>query len=396
MEDQAAKVLRALTERYDPQVFELARPRARLRLIGAGDQEFDVTLDGRSAKLTKASRDAPPNAVLTADAQTWQDIADDLRGGMDAFRRGRLSIRRDLHLGVGFLAATARPEPGRKGLTFRQIETAAGHISICEAGEGPPVVMVHGLGATKVSMLPTLAALAPQHRAIAVDLPGCGDSDKPILARYDAAFFAASMTALLDSLEIDRADFIGNSMGGRVALEVGLSRPDRVRRLVMLAPSLAWLRDRPWAPYLRLVMPQLGLIQPAPRPIVEAIVRNLIPGSEEQWAAAGIDEFLRSYLTPRGRAAFYAAARNIYLEVPYGPDGFLTGLAWLQPPSLFVWGKLDQVVPLRFERHVRRALPQAEHVELPCGHVPQLEAPKQTHEAVIRFLGAAQTTAAYS
>jgi pimeloyl-ACP methyl ester carboxylesterase len=401
MGDKAEKVLRKLTERYDPQVFELGRRHARIRLVGASDQAFDVSLNGRTAKLTPAKPELRPHAVLIADAQTWKDIAADLRGGMEAFRRGKLSIRHDLHLGVGFLAATARPEPGRKGLTFRQIETAAGHISICEAGEGPPVILTHGLGATKVSMLPTLAALAPHHRAIAVDLPGFGDSAKPILARYDAAFFAASMTALLDSLDVDRADFVGNSMGGRVALEVGLSRPDRVRRLVMLAPSLAWLRDRPWAPYLRLVMPQLGLIQPAPRPIVEAIVRNLIPGSEEQWAAAGIDEFLRSYLSPRGRAAFYAAARNIYLEEPYGPDGFWTRLPSLEPPSLFVWGRMDQIVPPRFQSHVRRVLPQAEHLELPCGHVPQLEAPKLTHEAVIRFLAATQpgdqrATAAYS
>ena len=132
--------------------------------------------------------------------------------------------------------------------------------------------MIHGLGATKVSFLPTLAALAGTHRCIAVDLPGFGDSVKPIRARYDARFFARSMVALLDALELERAHLIGNSMGGRVALEVGLRAPDRVGRLVLLAPSLAWLRNRPWAPLLRLVAPQLGLIQPAPRAIVEAIV----------------------------------------------------------------------------------------------------------------------------
>ncbi len=110
-------------------------------------------------------------------------------------------------------------------------------------------------------------------------------------------------------------------MGGRVALEVGLLAPERVERIGLLAPSLAWLRDRPWAPFLKLVAPQLGLIQPAPRPVVEAIVRRVIPGADNEWTAAGIDEFLRSYLTPRGRAAFYAAARNIYLEEPYGPRG---------------------------------------------------------------------------
>jgi pimeloyl-ACP methyl ester carboxylesterase len=248
--------------------------------------------------------------------------------------------------------------------------------------------MIHGLGATKVSFLPTLAALAPHHHAIAVDLPGFGDSDKPILAPYNAAYFAETMTALLDALELDRADFAGNSMGGRVAIEVGLRAPERVRRIALLAPSLAWLRDRPWAPYLRWVAPQLGLIQPAPRAIVDGIVRRLIPGADEEWTAAGIDEFLRSYLTPRGRAAFYAAARNIYLEEPHGPEGFWTRLPGLKPPSLFVWGRKDPIVPISFVRYVREALPHAEHLELDCGHVPQLERPKQAHDALLSFFAA--------
>jgi pimeloyl-ACP methyl ester carboxylesterase len=385
----APLALRQLVDRYNPEVFELGRPRARIRLDGADSGLFDVLLDGRVARLVSADPDQRPDATLRADPETWQSIAEDLRGGMDAFRRGRLQVRHDLHLGIGFLAATADAQEG--GLRLRTIGTARGRIAISEAGTGPAVVMIHGLGATKVSFLPTLAALAPHHRAIAVDLPGFGDSDKPIQAPYNAPYFASAMTALLDALELDRADFVGNSMGGRVAIELGLRTPERARRVALLAPSLAWLRDRPWAPYLRWVPPQLGLIQPAPRAIVDGLVRRLIPGSDNEWTAAGIDEFLRSYLAPRGRAAFYAAARNIYLEEPHGPDGFWTRLRDLKPPSLFVWGRKDPVVPIRFARHVREALPQAEHLELDCGHVPQLERPRQTHDALLRFFAARGT-----
>ena len=194
------------------------------------------------------------------------------------------------------------------------------------------------------------------------------------------------MVALLDALELVRAHLVGNSMGGRLAIEVALRHPDRVACLGLLAPSLAWLRDRPWAPLLRLVAPQLGLIQPAPRPVVEAIVRRIVPGADEEWTAAGIDEFLRSYLTPRGRAAFYAAARNIYLEEPHGPDGFWTRLPSLSAPALFVWGRQDPIVPIGFARHVREALPRALHLELNGGHVPQLERPRETHRAMLSFL----------
>src|SRR5439155_9167575 len=192
---------------------------------------------------------------------------------------------------------------------------------------------------------------------------------KPLSARYDARFFARSVVALLDALEVDRADVVGNSMGGRVGVEVGLRDPGSVHRLALLAPSLAWQRERPWAPLLRLVPPQLGAIQPAPRAVVERLVRGAIPGGENGWTAVGVDEFLRSYLTPRGRAAFYAAARNIYLEEPRGPEGFWTRLPGLEPESLFVWGRRDPLVPFGFARHVREALPAARHLELDCGHV---------------------------
>jgi len=272
------------------------------------------------------------------------------------------------------------------GFESRRLDVDGVTINCALAGSGPPVVMVHGLGATKVSFLPTVAAFAGSHRAIAVDLPGFGDSVKPIRAPYDAPYFARVVLAVLDALGIDRADLIGNSMGGRVAIEVGLDHPDRVRRLGLLAPSLAWLRGRPWAPLLKLVAPQLGLIQPAPRPVVEAIVRRVVPGADQEWTAAGIDEFLRSYLTPRGRAAFYAAARNIYLEAPRGSHGLWTRLPRLEAPSLFVWGRRDSLVPIGFADHVRRALPESQHLELPGGHVPQLENPKRTHDALLTFL----------
>lgn len=381
-----AVALETLVARYDPGVFTPVRSPARVRLKVTGGEARDAVLADRTATLAPAAGTA--GATLTADEETWASIADDLRGGMAAFRTGRLSVRHDLHLGVGFLAATSgAAQPGR--LRFRQVETRRNTISIMEAGQGPPVLAIHGLGGTKGSFLPTIAALAPDLRIIAMDQPGFGDSDKPIGAPYDARFFARVVVDLLDALDLQHAHLIGNSLGGRVALEVGLRHPERVRRLVLLAPSLAWRRNRPWAPLVRLLRPEVGLVQLAPRPIVQGIVHRMIPGAAEGWTAAGVDEFLRAYLNPAGRAAFYAAARNIYLEEPHGDRGFWTQLRGLQPPALFVWGRHDQLVPLAFERHVRDVLPGAEHLELDCGHVPQVEAPQETHEAVRRFLASA-------
>ena len=374
-----------LVGRYDPDRLELGRRVARVRLLVRGSESVDVVLDGRLARLEPANGHRA-DAELSADQDVWVRLAADVNGGLDAFRRGRLTIRHDLHLGVGFLAATA--DAGPAGPRFRQVATTLGVLSVTEAGDGPPAILIHGLGATKVSMLPTLAALAPTHRAIALDLPGFGDSVKPLRAPYHAPYFAGAVVALMDALELRRPDLVGNSLGGRVAIEVGLRFPSRTGRLGLLAPSLAWLRGRPFAPLLRLVPPQLGLLQPTPRALTESIVRRLVPGAADGWTAAGVDEFLRSYLTPRGRAAFYAAARNIYLEEPSGTHGLWTRLPSLTAPSLFIWGRRDRLVPIGFEPHVREALPASTHLELDCGHVPQLEAPVQTHRALLRFLAA--------
>ena len=378
--------LETLVERFDAGIFDVGRRRARIHVESGDEPIGDVLIEYGQARLIPADGKRP-DAVLSADAEVWASAG--RVGGLSAFRAGDIRIRRDLHLGVGFLAATA-PTGALSGLRIHHVRTAIGRTSVAEAGRGDPVILIHGLGATKASFLPTVGALARTHRAIAIDLPGFGDSVKPIGAAYDAAFFAGAVTALLDALEIERAHLVGNSMGGRVAIETGLLHPDRVDRLALLAPSLAWLRSRPWAPLLRIVPTELGLIQPAPRAVVERIVRRVIPAGQDQWTGAGIDEFLRAYLTPRGRAAFYAAARNIYLEAPHGPNGFWTRLGDLQAPSLFVWGRRDTLVPIGFARHVREVLPGAEHLELDCGHVPQLERPREAHAEVVRFLSAAQ------
>jgi pimeloyl-ACP methyl ester carboxylesterase len=384
--DAAPAALVALIERFDPEVIDVPSGSARIRLEVRDEREWDAVISSHGVDLRPAEG-SDYDAELSADAATWRRIAEDVRGGMSAFRRGSLRVRRNLHLGVGFLAATSGiVDPGR--LQFASVDTRVGRLSTLAAGRGSPVICLHGLGATKASFLPSIAALAGDWRVIAVDLPGFGESDKPLGAAYDAPYFAGAVTALLDELGIQCVRLIGNSMGGRVAIEVGLLYPERVEGMALLSPALAWLRDRRWRWLLRAPLPMLGLIQPAPRVITEPIVRSLVPGGRDGWSAAGVDEFLRCYLTPRGRVAFYESARNVYLDEPHGEQGLWTRLAQMSPPALFVWGRHDQLVPIGFRKHVERVLPAARHLELDCAHVPQLEAPEETHRAIQQFFAA--------
>jgi pimeloyl-ACP methyl ester carboxylesterase len=106
------------------------------------------------------------------------------------------------------------------------------------------------------------------------------------------------------------------------------------------------------------------------------------------------DEFLRNYRSRAARVAFYAAARNIYLEKPDGADGFWTRLPELKPPSLFIWGSDDPLVPARFSRPVATAVPHAAQIVLAeCGHVPQIELPERTHQMLGDFIAAGGASA---
>lgn len=383
----AFDLLSRILGRYDPAAFDVPNGDPRVRLVVRGDVEecaWDALLGHRGVRLIADTGHGRPDALIAADLRTWRHIAEDVRAGLAAYRSGRLIVRYNLHLAVGLLAATASRERGRLGVHCT--DSSAGRVSTLTAGVGDPVVMIHGLGATKASFLPSIDALSRSFRTIAIDLPGFGDAAKPLRAAYDAPFFARSVVEVLDTLRLPRVHLVGHSLGGRVALEVAMRNPERLRTVTLMTPSLAWRRTRPWAPYLRLVRPELGFLQPVPRAIADPLVRRLVPGTDTGWGAVAVDEFLRGFLDPRGRAAFYAAARSIYLEEPGGPEGFWARLPAITTPSLFIWGRRDRLVPLAFERHVREALPAAGHEILDCGHVPQLECPAALHTAMRRFL----------
>jgi pimeloyl-ACP methyl ester carboxylesterase len=312
------------------------------------------------------------------------------RSGVEAFLRGRLRVRGNLSLALkldGLFdrsnGAGGRPRPGR-------ISAGGLDTFYVDAGQGFPVILLHGLGATNASMLTTMWELARDYRVIAPDLPGFGDSAKPS-ARYDSEFFARWLTAFLDALGIERAHLVGNSMGGRVAIETALRAPERVARLGLLAPSMAFRRFRQAVPLVRVLSPQLAAMPMlVPRMHVLRTIRMLFARPERIhrcWYEAAVDEFQRVFSTARGRVAFFSAAREIYLEQPFGDAGFWNRVRGLTRPALFLWGRHDRMVPAKFARHVVDALPSAySHVLEDCGHIPQFERPAVTHGLIREFL----------
>ena len=352
----------------------------------------------RCTVLSTAPRD--PDTVIGTDAATWLELREGGLSGLDAFRSRRLWVRGNVDLAVAFEGFFRLPNGRLPLVRLHDVTAGRATVSTMTSGKGSEkVVLIHGLGSNKTSFYETASALTPDYTVHAIDLPGFGSSSKPRRAPYDPAWFARSIVRFLDALEIKRAHLVGNSLGGRVALEVGLEAPERVASLSLLAPSLAWRSNRGFVPIVKLLRPELAAI---PHPINGGIVRrqfwNLFARPERlhpSSADIAVSEFLAIYRLQAARVAFHSAARAIYLEEPFGPDGFWTRLESLQPPAMFVWGHEDPLVPVAFSRHVAEALPEARQVVLDeCGHVPQVELPEDTNSLAHHFIDEESASAA--
>ncbi len=363
-------------------------------LDAGGAEAWTIRLDRGAAALVPG-RVRAPTATVLADASTLHAVMEGRASGLEAFLAGRLGVRGHVGLAVKldlFFPPELRPPGGfRPGVRLVDgVETFYLEAGPSDAPPDRVVVLLHGLGATNVSMLPVMAELARDRRVIAPDLPGFGESGKP-LRTYDFAYYARWLVAFLDALGVERATAIGNSMGGRIALELGLHAPERTHRLVLLAPSMAWRAFRQLVPVVRILRPELAAVPlVVPRRQVLHGLEALFARPERlprTWLDAAADEFLHVFGTPRGRISFFSAARSIYLEESHGERGFWDRLRGLRAPSLFVWGARDWLVPATFARHTVDAVPHATSVVLDdCGHVPQYESMDRVADLLRSFL----------
>jgi pimeloyl-ACP methyl ester carboxylesterase len=359
---------------------------------------WEVRCTSRAARVRKGGSRRRPDVTLSTDSDTWMRLRRGEFSGVEAFQRRLLAVRGNLDHAIAF-EGMFRLVGGRPPLLeIHDISVGRHRVSTLTMGRGPDVLLLHGLGGTRASLFETAAALSRSYRVHAPDLPGFGSSGKPALGGYNARWFAEIMLGLLDELDAETAHVVGNSMGGRIAIELGLVAPERIRALGLLCPAVAWLK-RGLHPIVRLMRPELGLLPHAFRRSVVASHfwsmfhdRDLI---DPAVADLVVDEFQRIYHTAGARYALLASARNIYLEAPFGRNGFYRRLADLRSPALFVWGSHDWLVPAAFSRHVRKSLPHAEQVTIDgCGHVPQVERPEEINALLESFFRRAEAAEA--
>jgi pimeloyl-ACP methyl ester carboxylesterase len=232
-------------------------------------------------------------------------------------------------------------------MELRRVEVDGKPVRYRVVGRGEDLVMLHGLSGSWRWWSPLVEKLAGRSRLHLVQLPRLG--------RLRAGEMAAWLGGLLDAVELGPVDVLGHSLGGLVATELAMEQPDRVRRLVLVAPA--------GVPCGR------GVLGRA-LPLVEELydVRRQLPTI--------VGDAVRTGPVSLVHGIAYVWERDVRGE-----------LGAVRAPTLLVWGNRDRLVPGQVAEEWQRLLPRSRLVRLACGHVPMWEAPRELASCVLGFLG---------
>jgi len=274
--------------------------------------------------------------------------------------------------------------------TLRELHTEQGVLRYHEAGQGPPLLLLHGSGpgvSGWQNFSGNLAAFAEHFRCIVLEFPGFGVSDST--GEDPMAAAAPAVPRLLDGLGLDEVDVIGNSMGGMVAARTAIEHPQRVRRMVTVGGMGRNLFSPTPAEGINLLM------EFAEDPTRERLVqwlnsmvydRTLVTEElvEQRWRLATEADSLDSMRRMYGKKAMAARAAAA-AQADTAPQWAM--LHKIRARTLITWGRDDRVTPMDMSIVPMRTIPDVElHVFPNCGHWAMIEQKAAWESAVSAFL----------
>jgi len=254
-----------------------------------------------------------------------------------------------------------------------------------EAGEGDPILLLHGFPTSSHLYRNILPELGKTHRAIALDLPGYGLSDKPLDVSYDYDFYETVLNSFLDALGIGEIHLAVHDLGGPVGLYWAIQNPGRVPKLIILNTLV--YPETSWAVKLFLIAmktPGLRDFIVSPKGLVGTM----------QFGVARKARITREVLTPYTAPFESPAARKALIKAGGGLG--VRGLAKIArelpgyPTSIrLIYGEKDRVLPdvAKTMARLKRDHPEAELTALPnCGHFLQEDDPERVAQLISEFL----------
>lgn len=276
------------------------------------------------------------------------------------------------------------PQLMRTAFAQRFVDVGGVRTRVVEAGDGPPLVLLHGTGGHAEAYARNVARLGERFRVIAYDMVGHGFSDAPDVP-YTIDSYADHLCGLLDALGIERAHLSGESLGGWVAAWVAAHRPERVDRLVLTTPGNVTMKPATMAAIRESTMRAVAEASPA-------TVRARL-----EWLFAPMTRHLVSEELVEVRLAIYTrpgaeqAMRNVLvLQDPDVRRRYTWDADWcgrIAAPTLILWTSHDPTGTIEEGELLQRWIPGARLVNLDgAGHWPQWELPEAFERLHVEFL----------
>jgi pimeloyl-ACP methyl ester carboxylesterase len=267
----------------------------------------------------------------------------------------------------GSLLAQA-PEP-------KQVLVYGQKIEYLEAGTGPTVILLHGLGGNKENWRFTIPALAARFHVVAPDQLGFGASDKPMID-YRPATLTDFLDEFMRKLSIPKATIVGNSLGGWVAADFAIRYPAEAERIVLLDAAGYFVRD--------VKRDDVTFLHPATLEEARIAVRKIFTKKELTSEA-----FARGFFAARLRAGDGYTIDRFVDSMVRGEDRLNDRLVSIHIPTLVLWGRDDALLPVSIAETMAKQIPGARLVALDgCGHAPQFECADAFNQALLTFLTA--------
>lgn len=258
-----------------------------------------------------------------------------------------------------------------------------------EEGKGPPLLLIHGFGASTFTWRHVAPELAKTHRVIAVDLKGFGQSDKPFDGRYSVFDQAELLAQLIEDKDLRNLTLVGHSFGGGIALLLALEAnrrlEGRISRLVLL-DTIAYPQHIPV--FFRLLdvplVSQLG-VRMVPPSVQTRVALRIAYLDDSKIDPEEVAIYAAPLKTAAGKHAIIHSARQI---MPDGIAELSERYKTIELPTLILWCDHDRIVPLEVGLRLRRTLPNSTlRLVEDCGHMPQEEQPELTLQLIKAFIG---------
>jgi pimeloyl-ACP methyl ester carboxylesterase len=247
-------------------------------------------------------------------------------------------------------------------------------IAYERAGEGPPLVFVHGAGVDGRMWQPQLAALADEFTVVAWDEPGAGrSSDVP--ADFGLPDYASCLAALIEAVALGPAHVAGLSWGGTVVLELCRYHPGLVASLILIDTYAGWKGSLP-EEEVRARVEGVRQMLAAPAEEFDPTPPGLFAGDPPAEFVPLLEDMAADVRPESLRVQLLVMAEADQRDL----------LPRIAVPTLLIWGEQDARSPLGVARQFEQAIPDTKLVVIPrCGHVSNLEQPERVNEAVSEF-----------